>query len=1194
MSKLLNFKQNDSTPNSTKSASRINEVSMKEIAIIGAAVYYPKAENLDDFWKNLMEEVDCSGDLPTSRENDISKYLQFNNLLKEDTKFFKGSYLEEVDKFDYKYFGLTPKEAELMDPNQRLFLQTAWKALEDAGYGGEKLVGSKTGVYVSSESRKGLSYQQLIHDIEPESLVYSLPGNSVSMIPSRISYILDLHGPAVMIDTACSGALATVHLASQALRNGEIDQAIAGGVKINFLPLDVNMRVGIESSDGRTKTFSDNSDGTTVGEGVAALILKPLYKAIRDKDHVYAAIKGSAMNHDGHAIGVTAPNMLAQEQLILDAWKDAGVNPENISYIEAHGTGTLLGDPIEIGGIQRAFKRFTDRKQFCAIGSVKSNMSHTDNLAGVTGLLKTIMSLKHKKIPATLYFEKPNHKIAFEESPVYVNDTLSEWMSEGVPLQCGVSAFGMSGTNCHVVLEEAPLRQRHHLDELSGPHLLTLSAVSKQSLERIIADYRQRLAEITESETHLADVCFTANTGRGHYQHRLAVIAHDVPDLLEKLNRLDLDKWSQGAEGTIFYNAQARSFQSEKANGYLEESAATLQNRETILVSLAGLYVQGAAINWDMLYDRLPVQRVSLPTYPFERTRCWMDISLNPNINIQSQELLQTHLELLTYLQKQTQSDETNKEKLQGFIRILKKYSPSEEHPVKRKIELTGRESGFYTQKELEIAEIWQKVLGITTLNIHDDFFTLGGDSFIAIQIVSQLHKNYEISLNDVFTYTTLENMAANLNKRPENTQNKIETLKQFANRSEQYLLENSDYVEREQAAYRKRNDAYKELNLQEIKTYQHILITGVTGYLGIHLMFDILKATDSDVHVLIRSNSVKAAESRLAAKWQYYFADNLLENEAYRSRVRIVIGDLTKEHFGMSLQTYETLTGMVDCVIHAAGLVKHFGTYDSFEETNVKGTERLVQFSLQGIQKDFNMISSTAVARGRVQNEQLVVYSEYDTNIGQEINNPYGKSKLEAEKVVLAAREQGLNCHIFRVGNIMFDSKTGRFQENIEDNGLYTILKAMIKMRLFPDIQTTEIDFSYIDYVSRSICLLFNRKHLENEIFHIFNPNKSSLFEVAEAVRKHFSSLQIVSFNEFVDFISERSADPDLSSDINNLLLHMGFFDYLGNGGGGTHFHVLADKTALLLEKMGVNWNKPTQDQMDMMLAHCLESNFI
>lgn len=483
---LLNFQS--TKINDKDSAPELQKHSARDIAIIGVGLNFPKALNAEEFWRNIAHEVDCIREIPAERKTDIAAYLTFKK--NHDASFVSMAFLEEIDKFDHDFFGVTSAEAALMDPHQRLFLETVWRALEDAGYGGERLKGSRTGVYLGF-SNTDMQYMKMILEIDPFSGAAALPGNLPPVIAGRMGYLLDFKGPGVTMDTTCSSALVAVHYACQGLRTGEAQLAVAGTVSLSILPVVMTQKIGIESADGKTRTFDATSDGTGNGEGVAAVLLKPLPKALEDGDHIYAVIKGSAVNQDGASIGLTAPNPAAQEEVLCLAWKNAGIPPETISYIEAHGTGTRLGDPIEIDGINRAFGRFTDRKSFCAVGSVKTNIGHLNGAAGMAGLLKAALALQHKQLPPSLHFHRPHRQIPFEESPVYVTDRLASWEANGTPRRCGVSSFGFSGTNCHLVLEEAPPIPAGEVME--RPFIFTVSALSEEALRQLLTGYEKFL-----------------------------------------------------------------------------------------------------------------------------------------------------------------------------------------------------------------------------------------------------------------------------------------------------------------------------------------------------------------------------------------------------------------------------------------------------------------------------------------------------------------------------------------------------------------------------------------------------------------------------------------------------------------------------------------------------------------------------
>ncbi|WP_223822069.1 aminotransferase class III-fold pyridoxal phosphate-dependent enzyme [Paenibacillus peoriae] len=587
----------------------------RDIAIIGMSGKFPQAETLEQFWANVASGADNIGPYSDERSKDAEDFISHLNTEGRNMQIAEGGYLDEVDKFDYSFFKLTPREASLMDPNQRLFLQTAWSTIEDAGYGGKQLAGKKVGVYVGF-SKTSFEYERLLSEVEPGALPNFAIGNLSSIISSRIAYLLDLKGPALTIDTACSSSLVAVHLACKSILNGDCEMALAGGVKTILLPLKAG--IGMESSDDRARAFDDQSDGTGWGEGVGAVLLKPLRQAEKDGDHILGVIKGSAINQDGSTIGISAPNALAQSEVISQAWRDARIDPETVSYIEAHGTGTKLGDPVEIKGITQAFRRFTQRKQFVAISTVKTNIGHLYEAAGIAGLIKCVLSMKHQQIAPLVHFRTPNRNIHFEESPVYANTRLREWKTDGFPRRCGVSSFGFSGTNSHVVLEEYIAKKgadQENTDRKNGssPLLLTLSARTEGALSELIARYVDRFER--EEELPMEDVCYTANTGRSHLTYRVAVIAEGAEALKAKL--LQLHEQGKAIEG-VYIGKVDSSGGTETAVG----SSDTLQALEQVAVK----YVQGTQIDWDTLYAGRPYKRVSLPTYPFERKRCWIHV----------------------------------------------------------------------------------------------------------------------------------------------------------------------------------------------------------------------------------------------------------------------------------------------------------------------------------------------------------------------------------------------------------------------------------------------------------------------------------------------------------------------------------------------------------------------------------------
>lgn len=604
-----------------------------DVAVIGMAGKFPQADNIAEFWENLVNGRNCISVFPETRRKDtdpIVKAISGRDVI-DPAKIYKtGGYLKETALFDAGFFRLSPREAMVMEPAQRLFLQTAWEAIEDAGLAGEQLVGSNTGVFVGRDHSTDSTYKKLL----PEMDALVATGSWTGILASRISYIFDFQGPSIVIDTACSSGLVAVHEACKALQNKECDLAIAGGVFIEIMATQGSGRLSmVESSDYTIRSFDKYANGTIWGEGVGAVLLKPLKKALADGDSIHAIIRGSAINNDGASNGITAPKAEAQEQVILRAWKNARVNPETITYIETHGTGTILGDPIEVKGLTSAFRHYTEKKQFCGIGSCKTNIGHLVAASGIASFIKIVLCVKHGIIPASLNFQEPNPYIEFSESPVYVHDRLQEWKSEGIPRRGGISAYGFSGTNCHMVIEEAPAQDQTPIE--TQPQVVGISARSKEILEIFVQNYHQWVEE--HPVMNLADFCYTINTGRGHFTYRLALIVSDRNELAAKLARIKEMGLHHDPAAQIFYgehkvvNASKQNRDpgemtegerrdlSKMGARRLQELAQTGQGID----QLAEVYIQGAELNWAMLYEGKKRRRLHLPTYPFEQTRFW-------------------------------------------------------------------------------------------------------------------------------------------------------------------------------------------------------------------------------------------------------------------------------------------------------------------------------------------------------------------------------------------------------------------------------------------------------------------------------------------------------------------------------------------------------------------------------------------
>ena len=514
----------------------MNDINDLDIAIIGLSGRFPQAKDIDSFWKNIKNGVES---IHFFSEEELLEEGVSSNLLKNPNYVKAKAVLADVEMFDANFFGFSSKEAKLIDPQQRLFLESAWEVIESAGYDPEKYSGS-IGVYAGTSSNTYLLnniYPKF--DAEDFAGIYQLMlSSNKDFLPTRVSYKLNLKGPAVNVQTACSTSLVAVHIACQSLLNGECDMTLAGGVSIS-IPQKTGYLYSegmIASPDGHCRAFDTKAEGTLGSSGLGIVLLKRLEDAIADKDCIHAVIKGSAINNDGSVkVGYTAPSTEGQAAVIAQAQAVAEVDAESITYIEAHGTGTKLGDPIEIAALTKAFRKSTDKKQFCAVGSLKTNMGHLDAAAGVGGLLKTVLALKHKVIPPSLHFEEPSPNIDFANSPFYVNTALSEWNSNGNPRRAGVSSFGIGGTNAHVILEEAPPLPAS--GDSRKQHLLLISAKTISALDRATANLGKYLQE--NPDTNLADVAYTLSCGRRTFGHRRILVCQSTEDAVTTLSDVD-------------------------------------------------------------------------------------------------------------------------------------------------------------------------------------------------------------------------------------------------------------------------------------------------------------------------------------------------------------------------------------------------------------------------------------------------------------------------------------------------------------------------------------------------------------------------------------------------------------------------------------------------------------------------------
>lgn len=615
---------------------------LSDIAVVGISLRMPMANDINEFWNNIAGKRECIVETPKNRWD----YEDYDDKVKDCLRY--GGFIEDIDSFDSLFFHISPEEAKLMDPQQRILLEETYRCIENAGIRTKDLDGKKIGVFIGAFSN---DYQQLLSETEYAEDVNVIAGNDHAMLANRISYHFNLHGASEVIDTACSSSLVAVYRAMNAIRNGEIEAAIVGGVNIIINPTGTIKlgKLGFLNNNGIIKSFDENADGYSRGEGVGVLFLKPLPQAVKDEDRIHAVIKGGAINHGGRGHYIMEPNALAQAQVIKEAYANAWVEFGTVNYIEAHGTGTKVGDTNEVYAYQKAFRELSNQctyqvsEKFCGIGTVKPNIGHLEAASGMASVIKLILALKKKQLPASLHYQNEDKAYDLEHSFFYINDKLSFWnqvadQDGGLLKRRGeVHAYGYGGTNAHLILEEyeevtnLPIMPQQE-------QLFIFSAKSRHSMDEYLMNFTGFLENISEEQ--LGNVAYTLMMGRNEFQERIAFIAKDRVTLIKLIN-LYLD--GKDADDVVAKgnDADAVGLQSLFA-GRESEEILMLLIRSNNLRAIANLFIHGISVDWKLLYPNEGWKRIELPTYRFEKIHHFVNLRsrtyLNANVTRPEEE----------------------------------------------------------------------------------------------------------------------------------------------------------------------------------------------------------------------------------------------------------------------------------------------------------------------------------------------------------------------------------------------------------------------------------------------------------------------------------------------------------------------------------------------------------------------------
>nr|WP_269140973.1 beta-ketoacyl synthase N-terminal-like domain-containing protein [Steroidobacter gossypii] len=621
--KLASWRDDSSVAAST---SHSTPAQAPAIAVIGMAGRFPMAKDLERFWDNIANGKNCISEVPPSRWNMDALFVDGRAVLGQSSSKWMGV-LEGHDQFDPLFFGLSPIEAEAMDPQQRLFLQCCWHGMENAGYTAERLSGSKCGVFVGCAHG---DYNLLSREQQISALGFT--GGAPSILAARVAYFLNLQGPCISIDTACSSSLVAIATACDSLITGASDVAFAGGVYV-MANADMFLKTshaGMLSPDGRCYTFDQRANGFVPGEGVGIVLLKRLADAERDGDRILAVVRGWGVNQDGKTNGITAPNADSQQRLIKDVYSRFSIDPRQIQLIEAHGTGTKLGDPIEIEALKSAFSAATQDRNYCAVGSVKTNIGHCLTAAGISGFIKLLLAIRHRQLPPSINFETPNEHLGLDNSPFYVNTALREWETPvEVPRQAAISSFGFSGTNAHIVLTEYTPPVSQAATSVVAPHAGFVIPISARTPEQLLQKARD-LRDFMQAQRglSLAELSSSLQLNRDPMEERLCFVAHDVPQAIDDLS-IYIDAAAAGKPLPVQLFAANIKQGRESIRLFSEDDdVRTLVIDKCIaeggMSRLCELWVKGLVLDWRKLYGSHRPSSISLPLYPFAAESYWV------------------------------------------------------------------------------------------------------------------------------------------------------------------------------------------------------------------------------------------------------------------------------------------------------------------------------------------------------------------------------------------------------------------------------------------------------------------------------------------------------------------------------------------------------------------------------------------
>ncbi len=1034
---------------------RVTPPTSHDIAIVGMAGRYPKADNLAQLWDNLLGGADCVEAIPEHRLAQRAR----------NAKRYRGGFIDGVDCFDAAFFGISARDAAIMDPHERQFLEVAYEAVEDAGYYPETLGGPDgardIGVFVgavwSSYQMIGQEEKAAGRNVNPSAFLWS--------IANRVSYWMNLSGPSLTLDTACAASLTAIKLACDAIRSGECSAAIAGGVNLDLhqSKFDINASGGSLSPDGVCRSFGQGANGYVSGEGVGAVLLKPLDRAIADGDQIHGVIKSAVVTHSGRTSAYTVPNPRPQAAMIARALEQGGIDARSIGYVEGHATGTDLGDSIEMAALADAFGRHGVGTQACALGSVKTNIGHLEAASGIAGLHKILLQMKHRKLVPSLHAAVPNENIDFAASPFRVQQQVADWQPKDVdgvrhPLRAGISTIGIGGTNAHVILEAFDAAPRAPRQNAQEERIYPLSARTAGQLRLAAMRLREVLARADAPQAD--DISYTLLFGRKGFDHRLAVVARSTEELADKLAAFLADEADDDVMPGHVKNAGA-------VTGLL--NAREKQEFVNLLVQsrdprrLARLWSDGVIADWQGVNLGVKGRRVSLPTYPFARERYW--------IGAQQPAALPAPAEPAQAI----------------VVQHAGEYHAEEYHfaaagdapaPHGKRVELDADRKAL-----LYVRQMFAAQLGVPVGQVDADAHLMetGVTSLDMAQMTQAFKQRFDPAFSPTafFECTTLATLAALLCRRYGAVFEALTVTRLAVADGPAPQARRNDAP----AAASHLDDAASVLprpgaDIEPVYEGmpRAVLLTGATGFLGIHVLAEYLAGSpDLRVVCLVRAQDGGHGLERIRAQAGRY------ELALDESRILVVCGDINRPALGLSPADWERCAHDVDQIVHASAHVNHIEGYATFREST-HGMKEIVRLAFTGRLKLVQFVSSTAACFHKAGDEFAVFEREDFIADGAAVYGGYGQSKWVQETFLERAAGDGLPYVIYRFGELSGSSRTGIGQT---DDMLHRLLQMRLAIGCREKISSEVLDMVPVDVAARLIVGTGKAPPLWNRIVH-------------------------------------------------------------------------------------------------------------